>query len=147
MTHIEANIVGGYVFCSRHRSTNSCGCVTSPLNLNKWRCSHLDHCLFRIWRRSPIETLSSRLPWQRDVIWEGSTALPEPEAAFSSDDSTKPNHRHSTSGDRAETTQQRGCLCVCVCVAQRLSRQTIACCRQLIFFCVCPFSPGNATKL
>ncbi|KAI3360572.1 hypothetical protein L3Q82_002440 [Scortum barcoo] len=49
------------------------------------------------------------------------TALPEPEAAFSSDDSTKPNHRHSTSGDRAKTTQRRGCLCVCVCVyvAQR----------------------------
>lgn len=47
------------------------------------------------------------------------TALPEPEAAFSSDDSTKPNHRHSTSGDRAETTQQRGCLCVCRTAAQQ----------------------------
>lgn len=61
VTHIEANVVGGYVFCSRHRSTNSSGCITSPLNLNKWHCSYLDHCLFCIWRRSPIEALSSRL--------------------------------------------------------------------------------------
>lgn len=47
------------------------------------------------------------------------TALPELEAVFSSDNSTKPNHRHSTSGDRAETAQQRSCLCVCLTAAQQ----------------------------
>lgn len=106
VTHIEGNIVGGYVFCSRHRSTNSCDCVTSQLNPNKWHCSHLDHCLFCIWRRSPHWGFSLQATMAEGChMGKQARNFQKPEAAFSSDDSTKPNHRHSTSGDREETTQ------------------------------------------
>lgn len=59
--------------------------------------------------------------------------LPEPEAAFSGDNSTKPNHPHNTSGVRVETTQQRGCLHVCRTAAQQAGHSML----QTIDFLLC----------
>lgn len=92
---------------SRLHRTNSCGCITSLLNLS---CSHLNHCLFPIWMRSHVEVLSSRLSLMS--YGKAHVLLREPDTVFSNNNSINPNHQQSTSGNREGSTQQRGCLCV-----------------------------------